>query len=116
MSQANRSTLEQLNAAISRLDFDAALELCTDDTEWTFEGDKILTGKTAVRQWMEADYREPPDFKLERTVSEGDRLVALGVISLKDQNGTPVRHHYADVWRFQNGLVAELHAFVVKAL
>jgi len=116
MSEANKQILEKLNAAISKLDFDAALELCTEDTEWTFEGDKTLKGKKAVRQWMETDYREPPEFKLHRTVAEGNYLVAIGEIMVKDHQGKPLLHNYADVWRFRDGLMAELHAFVVKAL
>jgi hypothetical protein len=30
--------------------------LCTDDTEWTFVGDKTLKGKEAVRQYKEYPY------------------------------------------------------------
>jgi len=116
MSQAYKQILEKLNAAILELDFDAALELCTDDTEWTFEGNKTLKGKKAVRQWMETDYREPPDFKLHRTVAEGNYLVAIGEIMVKDHQGKSVLHNYADVWRFRDGLMAELRAFVVRAL
>jgi hypothetical protein len=36
------------------------LSFCTDDTEWTFVGDKTLKGKEAVRQWMATTYIEPP--------------------------------------------------------
>lgn len=115
MSEAHKRTLEELNAAIRALDFDRALTLCTDDTRWTFEGDKVLEGREAVRQWMIDEYREPPDFEVEHVVAEGEFLVAIGTIMVKDEAGLPTRHRYSDVWRFRSGRLAELHAFVVKA-
>lgn len=116
MPEAPKATLQKMNAAILKLDFDAALAFCTDDTEWTFEGDRVLKGKQAVRQRMVDNYKEPPSFTLQRTVAEGDFLVALGEITVPDEDGKPVLHHYSDVWRLRDGLFAELHAFVVKVL
>jgi ketosteroid isomerase-like protein len=116
MPEAPKATLEKMNAAIRKLDFDAALAFCADDTAWTFEGDQVLKGKQAVRQWMLENYQELPSFTLHRTVTEGNFLVALGEIFLPDEQGQAVLHHYSDVWRIRDGLFAELHAFVVKAL
>ena len=33
-----------------------------------------------VRQWMVETYQEPPDFKVNHLISEGDWLTALGDI------------------------------------
>ena len=114
MSDANKQVLEQANAAIRKGDFDGFLRFCTDDTEWTFEGDRTLKGKEAVRHWMEAVYREPPHFEVHRMIADGEFLAALGEILLKDEQGRAVRHAYCDVWRFRGGLMAQLQAFVVK--
>jgi ketosteroid isomerase-like protein len=116
MPETPKATLEKMNAAILKLDFDGALAFCTDDTAWTFEGDQVLKGKQAVRQWMLENYKEPPSFTLQRTVAEGDFLVALGEITVPDEHGRAVLHHYSDVWLLRDGLFAELHAFVMKAL
>jgi len=110
----HKEILEQANAAISAGDFEGFLKLCTEDTVWTFEGDRTLRGKTAVREWMKTTYQEPPKFKVHRMIAEGDSLAAIGDITLKDEAGKAVLHSYCDVWRFREGKMAELHAFVVE--
>jgi uncharacterized protein (TIGR02246 family) len=116
MSEANKQVLQQANAAIVRGDYEGFLSFCTEDTVWTFEGDKSLQGKEAVRQWMAGAYVEPPVFELHRMIADGDFVAALGEITLKDEQGRAVRHAYCDVWRFRGGLMAGLQAFVVKKL
>lgn len=115
MSTTNKETLEKANAAITQGDFEGFLTLCTEDTEWTFEGDRTLKGKAAVRQWMKITYKEPPKFKVQRMIAEGDFVAAIGEITLKDEAGKAVKNAYCDVWRFHDGKMAELHAFVVEA-
>jgi uncharacterized protein (TIGR02246 family) len=112
--KANKEILEQANAAIAQGDFEGFLALCTEDTVWTFEGDRTLRGKSAVRQWMRTAYEEPPKFQVHRMIAEGDFVAALGEITLKDEQEKPVQHAYCDVWRFREGKMAELQAFVVK--
>jgi ketosteroid isomerase-like protein len=116
MSDAHKLTLEKANAAILKRDFEGFLKFCTEDTEWTFEGDKTLKGKEAVRQWMPTAYVEAPDFRVHHMIADGEFLAALGEIMVKDDQGQAVRHSYCDVWRFRDGLMAELRAFVIKAL
>jgi ketosteroid isomerase-like protein len=113
VTNLNKEVLEKANAAIAAGDFEGFLMLCTDDTVWRFEGDKTITGKAAVRQWMIATYREPPKFEVHRMIAEGDFVVALGEIVLKNDQGKAVQHAYCDVWRFREGRMAELRAFVV---
>jgi predicted ester cyclase len=49
--------------------------------------DETLQGKEAVRQYMAKAYVEPPKFKVDNLISEGDFVTAVGNISLKDKNG-----------------------------
>lgn len=114
MSKTNKEILEKANAAISAGDFDGFLAWCTEDTVWRFEGDRTLTGKAAVREWMQATYEEPPQFNLHHMIAEGDFVVALGEIALKDDDGKSVQHAYCDVWRFRDRKMAELRAFVIE--
>lgn len=114
MSQTNKEILEKANAAISELDFEGFLMWCTEDTVWTFEGDRTLRGKAAVRQWMMTTYKEPPKFRVSRMIAEDDFVAALGEITLKDEEGKAVEHAYCDVWRFREGKMAGLHAFVIE--
>jgi uncharacterized protein len=113
MSDTNKEILQQANAAIAAGNFEGFLTHCTEDTVWTFEGDRTLSGKAAVRQWMKTAYQEPPTFAVHRMIAEGDFVAALGEITVKDEKGEKVQHAYCDTWRFREGKLAELHAFVI---
>ena len=114
MSKSHKEILEKANAAITNGDFEGFLSLCTEDTVWTFEGDRTLRGKAAVREWMATTYREPPKFQVHRMIAEGDFVAALGEITLKNEAGKAVQHAYCDVWQFRDGMMAELQAFVIE--
>ena len=113
MNLNNKLILESANEAVTRGDYEGFLSFCTDDTIWTFVGEQTLHGKEAVRQYMSKEYIEPPRFAVETLISEGDYLTAIGRISLKDETGIPVDYTYCDVWRFRDGKMAELKAFVI---
>ncbi len=114
MSENNKAILEKGNAAIARGNNEGFLSFCADDTEWTFVGDKTLKGKEAVRQYMTTAYVEPPEFTVDNTIAEGEFLTVLGDITLKDEDGKAVLYSYCDVWRFRDGKIVELKAFVIK--
>lgn len=113
MSKSHKTTLEQANAASREGDAEGFLRHCTEDTEWTFVGDKVLKGKAAVREWMTEAYRTPPKFTVHRMMVEGDFLTAIGQITTTGADGEVVSSAYCDVWRFREGLLAQLHAFVI---
>lgn len=115
MIETNKAILEKANAAITQGDHEGFLAHCTNDTQWVFVGERILDGKEAVRQWMATAYTEPPTFRVDHFISEGDFVTALGTISLKEENGEAATYLYCDVWRFRAGKMAELKAFVIKA-
>jgi uncharacterized protein len=60
-------------------------------------------------------YKEPPKFRVANLIAEGDFLIALGNITMKDEDGKEVDYSYCDVWRFRDGKMAELKAFVIKS-
>ncbi len=114
MSNSNKRVLQEANAEISRGNIEGFLKFCTDDTKWTFVGDRTISGKEALREWMTTAYREPPRFEVHRLIAEDDFVTALGEIALKDEKGQATHHAYCDVWRFRDGLMAELQAFVIE--
>lgn len=115
MATMHKKILEQANAAVVQGDHEAFLAFCTEDTVWTFLGDRTLRGKEAVRQWMAESYKAaPPRLKVHRMMEEGDFLTALGEIVLTDAAGKQTQHAYCDVWRMRGGKLAALHAFVVE--
>ena len=114
MSEKNKAILQRANAAVVKGDHEGFLSHCTEDVEWTFVGDKTLKGKEAVRQYMKATYVEPPSFRVDLLIAEGDFVTALGDIDIKDATGKTVHSAYCDVWRIRDGKLAELRAFVVE--
>lgn len=114
MSEKNKSILEKANAAIVEGNHEGFLSFCTDDTEWTFLGDRTMKGKEAVRQWMATTYIEPPKFMVNRLIAEDDFVVALGEITLKDEDGKETHHSYCDIWRFRDDKMCQLKGFVVE--
>lgn len=115
MSERNKAILQKANAAIDRGDTEGFLSHCTDDIEWTTVGDKTLKGKEAVRRWMATAYAEPPKYTITNLIAEGDFVVALGDITIKDGDGQAANHSYCDVWRFRGDQMAELNVFAIKA-
>ncbi len=113
MTESNKAILEKANAAIVAGDNEGFLALCTDDIVWTAVGESRLQGKQAVREWMKTAYAEPPEFTVKQMVAEGDFVVALGDIVATDANGRPQQNAYSAVWRFRDGKMVELKAFVV---
>ena len=114
MIDNNKSVLEKPNAAIRQGDHEGFLRYCTEDTKWVFVGDKTLEGKEAVRQWMQTAYKEPPTFIVENLIAEGEFVTATGEINIKDEAGEMALWLYCDVWKFNDGKMAELKAFVIK--
>jgi len=115
MSERNKAILEKGNAAVDEGNYEEFLSLCADDTEWTFVGDKTLKGKEAVRQWFATEYAvEPPKNTVAQLIAEGDFVTAVGDITVKDKDGKSAHYSYCDVWRFHEGKMVELRAFVVE--
>ncbi|WP_285056700.1 nuclear transport factor 2 family protein [Pedobacter ginsengisoli] len=115
MTKENKEILQKANALIAKKDYEGFLTYCTEDTLWVFVGEQILNGKDAVRQYMKENYLEPPRFHVDQIIADGDYVTAIGKISMKDQDGKVVDSDYCDVWRFREGKMAELKAFVIPS-
>ncbi|MEP0874173.1 nuclear transport factor 2 family protein [Trichocoleus desertorum AS-A10] len=114
MSENNKAILEAANTANAAGNYEGFLSFCTDDTKWTFVGDKTLKGKAAVRRWMATEYVVPPLNTVANLIAEGDFVTALGDITLKDEDGKAAHYSYYDVWCFRGGKMVELKAFVIN--
>ncbi len=114
MSVNNKDILVKANAMITNGDNEGFLEFCTEDVVWEFVGDQTLRGKQAVRQYMKSTYKQPPKFDVEHLIADNNFVTAIGKISLNDANGKLIHYEYCDVWRFRNGKMAQLKAFVVE--
>lgn len=115
MIESNKAILEKANAAFAKGDFEGFLSFCTEDTKWTYVGDRTLEGKEAVRRYIAETYTEPSKFTVANLIAEGDFVTLLGDIVLKDEDGKETLYSVCDVWKFRDGKMAELKAFVIKA-
>ena len=112
-AENNKDILLRANEAVTNSDHEAFLADCADDITWVFIGDRTLHGKQAVRDYMAETYTEPPKFNVQHLIAEGDFVTAVGKITLKE-NGEYTTYDYCDLWRFSNGKMIELTAFVIK--
>jgi len=110
----NKALLKTANDLLEKGDIDGFLSFCTDDTEWVFIGENSLKGKDAVKQYLEEAYTKTTKFKIEQMIEEGDFVVQVGEISFENKNGEVESYLASDIWRFENGKMAELKAFVLK--
>lgn len=115
MLDKNKATLIKANAAVEKGDHEGFLSYCTEDTEWVFVGERTLKGKEAVRKYLEAAYAEPPKFRVENLIAQGDFVTAIGKISMKNDNGKMTTYDYCDVWKFRKGKMFQLKAFVIAS-
>jgi ketosteroid isomerase-like protein len=114
MIENNKMLLMKANEAVSKGDYESFLEYCTEDTKWIFVGDQVLEGKEEVRKWMLTEYIKPPEFSVDNLIAENDYVTALGQITLINEKGVSVQYSYCDVWKFLDGKLAELTAFVIE--
>jgi uncharacterized protein len=114
MPESNKSILQKANAAISAGNYEGFLQYCTEDCRWVFLNDKTLTGKSAIREWMKTEYVNPPKFKVEHLIAEDEFVVAIGEITIIDSNRNSTVSNYCDVWKFSDGKMCELKAFVIE--
>ncbi|MFC6192459.1 nuclear transport factor 2 family protein [Dyadobacter subterraneus] len=110
----NATILHKANEFVKKGNYESFLAYCTQNTKWFFVGERILEGKDKVRAYMQEFYFEPPVFTVEMTIEEGDYVTVTGEITLKAANGTYNHYDYCDIWRFENGKIAELKAFVIE--
>lgn len=114
MSLTNKDILLKANAFVTSGDNEAFLSFCTEDVKWEFVGDRTLVDKEAVRAYMKDTYTEVPKFDIENLTEDGDYVTAIGKISMKNKNGKIINYAYCDFWRFSDGKMAELKAFVIE--
>lgn len=110
----NTTILHTANEFVSKGDYESFLAYCTPDTKWVFVGERILNGKEDVRAYMKEFYKEPPVFSVEKAIEDGDFVMVTGEIRLKNKAGKYEHFDYCDIWRFEDGKIAELKAFVIE--
>lgn len=115
MSDRNTDVLQQPNAAVTAGDHAGFLAHCTDDAAWRFVGGRTCVGKRVACDFMAATCMRTPDVEVDRVITEGDTVVAIGTITFTDadcrgtrSNDCDIRHLRDDTLSAPQALVAEL--------
>jgi len=110
----NTTILHTANEFVKNGDYESFLAYCTPNTKWVFVGERIINGKEEVRDYMKEFYKEPPVFSVEKDIEDGNFVMVTGEIRLKNKEGKYEHFDYCDIWRFEDGKIAELKAFVIE--
>ena len=110
----NVSILERANAAILKGDYESFLTYCSEDTVWRLVGYGILWGKVDVRNFLLENFKDPPKFDVWKFIPEGDYVTIIGKIQNKTKDGKSFKSSYCNVWKIQDGKLAELTALYVR--
>src|SRR5688572_22120027 len=114
MSAKNKEIVEKVNASFAEGGVEGFLSFCADDVLWTMVGNKSVKGKEAIREWMASMDFETPKFTVDNIIGEGDFVTCYGNMTMKDKDGKAAPYAYCDIYRFRNGMIAELNSFVIK--
>lgn len=114
MSARNKEIVEKVNAAFAQNDVEGFLSFCADDVKWTMVGDKTVTGKDDIRQWLASMDFEPPKFTVDNVIAEGDLVATHGDMTMKDKDGKTAPYSYCDIYRFRGDRIVELRSFVMS--
>ena len=115
MQKTHQQILESANAEMAAGNPEGFLAYCTDDIRWEMVGDSVMVGKTAVLAWAKRTYAVgPPQFTADLWIVENDWLAVHGEITVQDPQRGPVHSRYCDLWRIQEGKLAELRAFAIE--
>lgn len=115
MSEANKQIVERINASFMEGNTEGFLDQCSEDVVWTMVGEKITSGKAAIRDWMsQMEGCEPPVFTVDQMISDGDSVACYGDMTMKGEDGVEGKYSYCDIYQFSDGKVAELRSFIVK--
>ncbi len=114
MPSPHKKTVQQVNDAFTKNDREGFLKLCSDTVEWTMIGDRTVSGKDAIRDWMKSMNGDAPAFTVDDVVAEGDVVVAHGRMTMKEKTGEMVPYAYCDIYRFSGDRIAALTSFVMK--
>lgn len=114
MSENYKEIVKKVDASFAEGNVEGFLDNCADDIVWQIVGDRTKTGKEDIRQWMsEMEGHEPPKINAKNHVAENDTVVAYGDMTMSEK-GETVAYSYCDIYRFENGKIAELASYVIK--
>lgn len=115
MAENYKEIIEKINKSFEEGDTEGFLSECTDDFAWVMVGEESHKGKESIRSWMsQMKGMEPPKISSTNVIADGENVAAHGEMTMKNESGETVNYEYCDVYRFEDGKVAELRSYVIK--
>jgi ketosteroid isomerase-like protein len=121
MSQENVDLLRRNFAAFNEGDLDGAASIFRADAEWVpylggLAGEVHRGPDEIIRMWLDLNehlshfQNEPKEF-----IDCGERIVVVvEAVGKGTESGAEVRHRWAQVWSFRDGLVARVEPFPTR--
>lgn len=113
MATDNKQIVQIVNDAFSSGNIAAFLEYCAEDVRWTMAGKSATVGKEVLRQMMDDDNWHPPVINVRSTISEGNRAVCEGTMTMSSKKGEHFEGSFCDVYRIEDGKIRELFSYMV---
>ncbi len=106
-----RRVVDALYAAFLSGDGDGMLAQMSDDVEVRFLAQGTFHGLPEVRRFMQfsADLLRDLDFRIRRTIVDGDTAAVIWDESATTAAGKPWENHGVDVIRVRGGKIVSLH-------
>ena len=115
MSEENKRIVKEVNDAFARNDMEGFLKYCADDVVWHMAGDRTVSGRDNIREWMQQmEGHGPPKFTVDEIIAEGDSAACRGEMTMAGPDGTENNYSYCDVYNFSGGKITKLSAYVVQ--
>lgn len=119
MSEKNKETVERANVFVAAGKSEEFSMLFREDAVWTLLADapSQIKGREAIRAHMTSASGEaspPPTFTVDNVIAEGDLVVSSGEMTMRGTDGETTGYAFCDIYRFQDGKIAELRTFINK--
>ena len=114
MPTNNIEIVKKIDETFKNNDIDGFLSYCADDVKWWIVGEKTVTGKDAIKEFMRSNTGSVPEFKTVRLFGDGDFVHSEGEMQMKDDGGKEVPYRYCDTYQFRDGKVVELVSYLIS--
>jgi uncharacterized protein len=111
---SHKNVVETYFDGFRRSDHERVLDCLTDDVVWDLPGYTHLAGKDAFDQEIENDeFVGSPTLTVDRTIEEGDTVVAIGNGETTHKSGEVRRFAFCDVFTFAGDKISRVESYLV---
>lgn len=112
--EENKRGVERYMEVMCTGDFDALMELMTEDAHWTVPGDLPVSGKhpklemKKILESMSEQFAGDIQWSTTGMIAEGNKVAAEAVSSIATTSGREYRNLYHIVFEFRDGKISDL--------